>query len=242
MKSPFIVLVACLAAFSLAQSSASFDYQVSNILILQLKSVQREIGLTTSQHQRLKSLGDAFDAKEGTILSQERAKLKAQGKKYAGDMGQAQITAIAKNLKKQVLAVLTPKQIKRLGELSLQNEGLVAIFEEDAVRTRLNISVAQATTLRDAYKQGLLASQKVAQKHEEPVVAKFKPKVQQAKTQAQQAELRKEFEAQIQTADAAAEPELNEIAAKTKRVFNSTLTATQMAGWKALLGTPFKPH
>jgi len=238
MKSLMLFLTACVAASSFGQ--ASFDYRAANIKVLELAPVQAAIGLTSTQHEQLKAYANAYDVKLNLERSKVVAQIKAQGRNYKGDGGQAAVMQLIVTLKKQVLGVLSARQLQRLRELSLQVEGLGAIVEDDAVRDRLGVTSAQAKQLAQAYQAGSDASDQIEKQLEQPILLQFKSRAQAAKTDADRKELEQEFEKRVDDARRAAAPSFERVQEKTKSQFLAILTASQQKAWKAMLGVPFR--
>jgi hypothetical protein len=141
-------------------------------------------------------------------------------------------------LKLNVMRVLTPVQLKRLGEISLQRVGLAALTDEKVAK-RIGMSNTQLSKMRLAFKDGgtkYAAAEKAAAT---PVLTKYKDK--KVKDQKEAAALQKQFDADMAAAMQKAGPQLVAIKASAEKSMKAILTKDQLAKYQALMGKTFKP-
>lgn len=214
-----------------AQSPDPFDLAVGNVLILQVKSVQKEVGLSESQRSKLNVFATAFNKKKDAFLKDERAREQKQGKSFKPN--EAKMRDMFSEFRGQVLGQLSAKQVKRLRELTLQEVGMASMLDANVAR-KMGISSGQTAKLRAAYEDGAKRSSVVQQLAVEPIQKEFKDKDPNDKKN------RDLFNQRMAAAEKKTKPQLDKIKIETRSKFRSILTASQLAQWQTLTGTPFK--
>jgi hypothetical protein len=140
-------------------------------------------------------------------------------------------------LKVKVLAELKPQQIKRLAQLSLQFQQIIAVTDK-RVADRVGLSPAQLKRAREIFQAGRQNLAKRQQGMYNEVASHYKgvnPKTDAEKKQVQQNFVRDMRAAQQRQAGA-----LTAEAARNAAEIMSVLTPQQKSTWRSLLGRPFK--
>lgn len=151
------------------------------------------------------------------------------------DQKRAQLDAILGQAETQFLAILTLSQSKRLGQIELQQEGIPAI-QDQGVAAQLGLSAAQkakiakamavADKVEEAYQNALGdALAKIPEPSGSAAALDAYQKKQMAVVRSM-----KGREAKVKAANAARD-----------RQVLATMTPTQRAKWKSMLGKPLKP-
>lgn len=232
MKRSLFILPAFLIA-GVASAQDAFDFRVSDLRLLQARQIQTDLGITPAQRTKLNVAADAHKAR----LVEYQKQLQALG---TATPDKARLRGLLENLKKQALAVLTPPQLARLRELTLQRLGLIALTD-DGVAGRVGLSPTQIGRLKTAFQNGrtkFLAVQQSARTAAGPVAAQYKGR--KPKTQAEATALKKEIEGKLTPIRARFLPQLQAVGKETDVQMLAVLTPPQKAKWNALKGRPFK--
>lgn len=231
-RNALTLLLPLSATLSLAQDS--FDLAVSNVLLLQLKNVQKEVGISEAQRAKMNKFADQHKKTLTKLIQKEQAREKTEGNNYKPNEAPAQEAFVTMRL--GVLKTLTPSQLKRLRELTLQDVGMSALLEP-TVASRVGLRTEQIKTLKSSYEEGARKAQAVEDKALAPVRAEFQNK--KPKDEAERAKLQAQLEAKITAAAAKSKPAIDKIKSATKAQFEKVLTPEQKLAWKALLGKTF---
>ncbi len=224
-----LVLVLC-AASALAQKLDSFDFHVANVVILQDRRVQSELGITAAQR-----------AKMNVYASKHRERIKSyeqelQAKKEKADP--KKVLGFLETLKEGVLKQLSASQLKRLRELTLQNVGLAAVADE-VVAKRVGLSASQLSKFRSilttANKKIFETERSAAKK----ALAKYEG--MHAKTKDEAQKLASQAKADLQAAGRKIAPTLQKLTADRNEKMAAVLTSKQQKAFVALQGKPFVP-
>lgn len=126
--------------------------------MLQREQIQDELDLNEDQIAVIKELQSDIQRQTKEIFS--------SGAKFGGDAARMMATAqkaIRQNIEKELKSVLSPKQLKRLGQLevqmSLRNRGVRALTEEK-LAAALEISDEQKKEIREGQRESQKALQK----------------------------------------------------------------------------------
>jgi len=226
-------MVAVTAA-SMAQSAA-FDIYAADVMLLQAKQIQMEIGITEAQRKQMNAAAathsntlKALDTKyKGQKMSPELAK------KVDPELARAFAT-----LKTSVIKALKPNQVKRLRELSLQRTG-ISVLTDERVAKEVGMSAAQLKKFRDTYLAGGREATAIQQAAVKPIADKYANR--KPKDEAEAKKLQAEVQAAMQKANQSVAPKLKNLETSTAKKLEAILTAAQRTKFKALLGKPFVP-
>lgn len=224
----FTPLLLCVAAFAGAQAPDPFDAHCADIVILQSKAVQKELGITKAQRDRMN-----LHAKE------HQKTLDALQKKYQGSKAdpQGDLFKAFGILKSGVLQELTPTQVVRLRELSLQKIGLIALCDP-IVAKKIGLSDAQVTKLRTTYDEGFRKFNEIDQGAAQKVLQPYgnvKPK-----DKAEADRINEEVKRKLLAARNGVAPQLKTIRDTYDRRMRAVLSPAQLNLYNSLRGKPFK--
>ena len=211
-----------------ARAQDAFDMHSADMIILQSKGIQKAIGLSEAQRSRMNSFAATYKSQ----LTAYQNELQKSKKQPDG----ARLRNYELNLRSHVFAQLTPGQLRRLREISLQHDGLAALGD-DVVAKRVGLNSAQIEKVRSiivADRKQMAAYQQAAAG---PIIAKyqkFKPK-----SQAEGKALGAKFTQEMRQAAARYAPKIKATVASDRARIMSLLSAKQRATWTALLGKPF---
>ena len=217
------------ASLASAQSVDRFDAHCADIVILQNKVVQKNLGISKAQVEKM----NVFARRHQTELADLQKR--TAGKKVDT---KPELFKYFAELKDGVIQQLTPSQLHRLREISLQRVGLIALCDP-VVGARLGVSAAQQTKLRQLYDQGFKAYSDVEQAAAKKVLTPYEGK--SAKSAAAADALNKEVKAKLQAVQIQIAPRLASIRADFDKRMRSLLTSSQIATYNSLRGTPYKP-
>lgn len=220
-----LALLVCLAG-----AADKFDQQVASIILLQLKPVQAELGVTAAQRTSMNKYADSHRASLKTYYE-------SLSKAKANEPDKAKLERMFTALKTAVLAQLNDAQIKRLREISLQELGFSALAD-DTVATRVGLSGAQLTKLRKVLSDGLSKASQIEYK---AVTAATKGiQGQTPKSAADRDRLVKLANEKASAAEKSVHPQVMRVRDETSAKVLAVLTPQQRSNWKALQGKPFK--
>lgn len=242
-----ILMIPALLATALMSSVAKadqFDYLIANILLLQEKPVQKELGVTEAQRAKLNGHADWMNGKMAALDKQytEQRKKNANAKAPT-----AEVTKLQRDFKQRLMGELTANQVVRLREVTIQVAGYPALFD-DMIAKRLGLTSKQSTTLKTSWsktakKADALVEKAIGiqKKAAEPVIASFGKKAPKndAEKKARQDKVNAAV-AKVQPQVKKIEAEIDSLRASFASVVSKTLTAKQIADFKALQGRPFK--
>jgi hypothetical protein len=241
MKAHLSLLSALLVVTASAQVSKplpgkmdEFYFHAADVALLQMKPVQKEIGVTEAQRKRMNDFADVHRGRLKTLEEQYK-KSKKDPREAAKD---PKLVGFFYELKLNVMRALKPAQLKRLGEISLQRVGLAALTDE-IVGKKVGMSMAQVEKMRKAFRDGgqkYAAAEKAAA---EPVLAKYKDK--RVKDQKEAEAMQKAFNSDLGAAMKKAGPKLVGIKSAAEKSMKALLTPQQLAKYQALLGKKFNP-
>jgi len=237
MKKPITILLAvCLSAASFASQMDPFDSHVADFRILTDKRVQSELGVTKNQILTMNKYADANRAR----LQAYESELKRQGKDLR-TVNQNDPTVMKNYLELQqnVLSTLSPAQLRRLRELTLQRVGLRGMLDSMVAR-RIGLSDSVLKKAREAFDEGNRKNNAISQSVYNKVIEPYRsrqPKTQ-AEAQAMSEQVRKEYEAALSTHSA----EIKQLATQTRKSFEAVVGTKPIAAYNVLKGKIFVPN
>lgn len=210
-----------------AQRLDPFDSHCADIVILQAKEVQKDLGITEAERKQMNVFADRHRA---ALEQLQKTKTTQQNL-------QQQVMNLLQQLKNNVLGTLTPAQVRRLREITLQRVGLASLCDP-AVAKRLGMSDAQLKRLQSTYQEGARKFAETERATIEPVLAPYKGKT--AKTEAEAKRMNAEVQAKLAAVRPKLQPRLEAIRADYNKRMRGILTSSQWNGYNALRGRPFK--
>lgn len=228
---------ALVAGTASAQSvaNATFDEYVGDVILLQSKPIQKELGVTEAQRARMNAAADRYRT---TLTALDKGLNGRKPTETDFKKAQPQIQAAGTQLKLDILAVLTTPQKVRLRELTLQRSGLSAI-NDPRVAEKIGLSGASLTKFRSTYREGGLAIAAIQRKATEPIMAKYKGK--QPKTAEEGKALQQQVDAELRKAAEKVSPQIRALEASISTKLLALLTPKQKAAYENLRGKTFRP-
>ncbi len=226
-----LLLISLAFASIAARADVAFDFYASNVVILQAKNIQKEIGLTEAQRKTMNDIANVDRPKRAAVLQELQKEAEAAqkaGKQYQPDY--ARIRPLDEALKKNVLGVLKPEQLKRLRELTVQQAGMTALLDE-RVAKEAGVPSATVAKLRTVFASGAQRAEEAKRKVQKKIFdiySKKKPKNDAEGKQLQQEALAK-YGKEVS-------PLLASIQSDVRTKLSALLTAAQKEGLKRLEG------
>jgi F0F1-type ATP synthase membrane subunit b/b' len=131
---------------------------------------------------------------------------------------------------------LTPPQLKRLREISLQQAGLIALLDQQ-VATRIGVTPAQLKSMRAQVSASNKQIQAIEKKASFPVFEQYKDK--HVKTKQEAEAMRKEFQGKMAAAAATVRPQIAALVSDERTKLLGSLNQPEINKYKALMGKPF---
>jgi hypothetical protein len=228
------LLLITLVAPAIAQKQDAFDLYVANVALLTLEPVRTELKITEQQRSRMNVHATKFN-KTMENLRAEAAKLD-RTKPIPASFAERQAVAL-KNMSDAVLGILSPEQLRRLRELSLQHSGLPVLGDE-RVASRLKLTNRQRDQIRSVYEKALSESAKVEEAAFGPIEREFAAKKPQ-----NEAEARRLSNERIKRLDAKLDeirPRIHRLRDQADARVTALLSASQRQAWRNLLGREFR--
>jgi ribosomal protein L28 len=211
-----------------------FEHYVANIVILQDKKLQQHLKITEAQRKKM----NAFAERHSAALAKYGKELEKTKKSVSAPSTDPKFEAIFRELKDGVLKQLTPAQIKRLAEVSIQMVGTAALSDERVCK-KVGVSTATMRTIQKKLQDSLQKAMALQNAELEKISKRYEGK--EPKNDAE----RKKLEAQVQADLAAAEkrvgPKVEKLKADTEKQILAMLTPAQRQAFQALQGAPYKP-
>lgn len=220
-----------LVAMGFGQRMDFFDSHVADYRLLQSKKVQADVGITVAERAKLNEVA----VRERAVAVPYEQQLQKEGKTAAELDRDPKYLGMVADLGQKLLGVLTPGQVKRLRELTLQRAGLVGTTNV-VVAKKLGMTVDQLTKVRAALQEGMRRSSPIMQMINERITAPYKNV--HPKSQAEVDDINRKLSQETQVA-IKNNADLVRIDKETKAKFDSVLSAKQLATYKALQGKPF---
>jgi hypothetical protein len=223
-----------LAGAAFAQGKIdTFDAHCADITILQSKAVQKEVGISEAVRKKLNDQAtwhqrqlQALDSEIRTTKKDPRS-AEIQGK----------IANLFATLKSRVLSNLSPAQVKRLGELSLQRVGDAALTDP-IVAKKVGLSDAQLKKMQTTYSEGAQKFVKLEQETAQKVLLPYKDR--KPKDEAEAKRLDQEIQTKLAAAGKQIQPKMEALRATYRKRIRAILTSTQTATYNKLRGKPFR--
>ena len=153
---------------ALAHGTDAFDAKIADIALLQPKVVQKDVGLTSAQREKLNVLATDNAKKIQAFLNDaERRKVDPSTITPANPT----IARYYAELKEGAFRILTPLQVRRLRELTLQRAGTAGLTNP-AVATQLGIGKAQEKQISKLVETFELYATKTSRATAEAVMAR----------------------------------------------------------------------
>jgi len=211
-----------------AQARDSFDVHCADVVILQSKQVQSELKITEAQRGQMNQ-----------HAAWHRGQLEAYDKELGGKKApdQARLLGLMNGLKTRVMTVLTPGQLKRLRELSLQRVGMTALCDP-IVAKRVGMSDAQLKKMQGIFAANGRAYTKIEQEAAQAVLKPYANR--QVKDKAEADKLNKEVQAKLKAAGQRVKPRLDAIQKGAEKQMRAVLTSSQYNTYQGLRGKPFR--
>jgi len=213
--------------FVLSAQVDAFDFHVADFTILQDKRLQAQIKLTEAQRTKM---NDAAGRQQTAI----RAYIATQ----KAPNNDAKVREMMTVLKRNVLAPLTPSQLRRTREVSLQRIGLPAIADE-VIATRIGLTGTQLAKFRKTLVSGTTEIRTLEQKTIGPLIDKYRAAA--GKPGADRQKIQTEGQQAIQAAAAKLRPTVSAREEALKKALIAVLSTGQRASYQSLLGAPFAP-
>lgn len=228
-------LLLSVVASSVFAAPDPFDFHGADIVLLQSKQVQKELGITEAQRKQM----NAFAAQHREHLAAYDREL--QQKKIDPrtlPSPNPRILGFFEDLKKNVCGVLTPAQLRRLREISFQRVDLLALLD-DQVAARLKLTSAQRSRLRSAYIAGSKEAAQIQQAAVQAALKRYQGVKPKDKADAER--LQKQAQGDLRAAGARIAPQLRSIESQTRSKLLAVLTPAQRSQFEALKGRKFTP-
>ena len=230
---PVVVCVGCLLP-ALAPAQDAFDEHLADIVVLQPKPVQKDVGITDWQHTLLKKYADRQAKEVEGYLKAQKAKGVSPNSITPQD---PHIMEYFKELRANVIKTLKPGQLKRLREITLQARGY-AMLLDPIVQRRLGVTAPQLDKIRAALEEFAMFAQQATRDAYMGVRAQYQNV--HPKDQADNVRLNQEFGQKLRQAEAGIRPKIQAAHLRMDQEVEVVLTRPQRANWIALLGRSFK--
>lgn len=234
LKTLFFAIVLLTAALVGAQTKLdAFDSHCANILLLQQAPVKKELGVTEGQRAQMNSFAAWHQQELVKIDTDVRAKkISATDPKL-----RPRIDALFGQLKSKVLGVLTPKQLHRLAEVSLQNVGDAALCDP-VVAKKIGMTEPQIKKMQSTYQEGAKKFASLEQTTAQAVLAPYQNR--KPKDEAEAKKWNAEVQTKMEAASRQVKPKLDAVRASYKAKMQAILTAKQKKAYQGLLGKTLK--
>lgn len=227
---PAIALLVALGPAGQADNLA-FYKQIASVDILQAKAVQAELKVTDSQRSDFNKHADAYNTSTKSLTADAQA-----GKVTRAEFTQKLADAQAL-LHDNVIAVLTPTQQTRLGQITLQQGGVLAVLNP-VVASKLTLTEAQRKTLTDGLQATGKEVAEIERKAKEPVIDKYK--AMKPASEAEKDRLAGELQKELKAINEKIKPDLLKARKGFEDLVDKTLTSGQKKTWGDLKGPAFK--
>jgi hypothetical protein len=228
-----ITILTFLCASVAAHAADAFDLKVANIDVLQDKNVQAEIGITPGQLKTMNVYAAQYTAQNKAKVD-EYQKAKKQIDKAFTDFHTSQYIGLRTN----VLKTLSPNQIKRLRELTLQAAGPRALLDK-AVADKVGIPTPAYSNFCTAIREGDQKIAAIKQKVSDAVKAKYKNQ-KPPKTKKESDDLRAKVNADLAAEMKKHEGELANILKTSEAKTSQIISKKYLDSLKALMGKKYE--
>lgn len=232
MRALLILLVIALAGVSLAQDV--FDMTVSDVALLQEDSVRKDLSLTATQREVMNRMAEQFNAvaqARGQTLSKNNPQLTP-----AELMQDEAVGSALKKMRAGVLSLLSPSQLRRLREITLQAVGPRVLASEE-IGERVKLSDDQRKKIADVYQKTIQAWAETVQEAQKDVLQGYEGKEPSSEEEAKA--WQEDIGTKMQAADQKLAPEMRRRFSKADQDALAVLNATQKKAWQDLQGRKF---
>jgi hypothetical protein len=219
-----------LGTSQIAIAQNAFDLHAADMTILQAKSIQNAIGITTAERNRMNVFAIGYGSR---IQAYKKELIKEHKTKF----DPSRVESLQAELKRQVFAELTPAQLKRLREISLQHDGIAALGD-DVVAKKVGLSPSQLDKVRKLIVNDRTDLGALERQVANPIVTKYRKL--KPKTPAAQKGVVAKFRAEMSSAELRIRPRVNAIVIRDHAKIMAVLSPAQRSAWNSLLGKPFK--
>lgn len=216
----------------LTQDNYKFYEQIASVDVLQGKDVQAELKVTDTQVNALNKYGGTYNSVAGRLKDGYQ-----KGQVSKGEFDRA-IQDAQEQLHTQILLELKKEQVVRLGQITLQRAGILAILNS-TVATQIGLTEAQSKALRDGIQKTGREVAEVERAAKEPILLKYK--AMEPKSDDEKKKLSESMENELAEANSKIQPDLKRLRKGFEDLVESTLTKAQMETWKQLKGPVFSP-
>ncbi len=225
-----LMVIVPFAALAAQAKMDPFDLHVASLRVLERKDVQAEIGVTTAQRAKMDQYAEDYNNSLKAYIEQ----LKKQ-KKANQSMPDGTVIMMLAKLKQNVMAILTPGQLKRLREISLQAYGLNGILDT-TVAKKVGLSEAQITKMEETYKAGSKKANDLMMGAMKPVNKQFSKKPKDA---AEEQKMKADYDAKSKAAVNAVMPNVQKVNDDTQQAMLAIFTPQQRQAFLTLQGKVF---
>lgn len=229
-----IALAFFVSAAAFGQAVDPWDFKVADILILQSRKVQDDIGITESMRNRMNTFAEEH-SKAMKAYNDELVAKKIPIQKDPN--GEKRLEALFNRLKTNVFGIMTGAQVRRLREITLQRAGTAA-FIDPLVANHVGLTANEASAVKQVYSAAQKQSAELVEKTVGPIRAKFNSKKPKSAEEANLYQAQANLE--LKNAMEKAKPTLNKYKASAEAKIKAIVPPKAMAAFKALCGKPSK--
>jgi len=233
MRPLLLTLLVALATTGFAQLDP-FDYHCADVVLLQAKEIQTDIGVTEAQRKKMNDAADTHRVRLTTYEAQQ----KSAKTKDSKEQQTTKLKGFYDELKRGVFGSLTAAQLKRLREISLQRAGLLALLD-DVVAKKIGLTGASQTKFKTTFTEGAKSAATIERTNLKPIFDKYEPRMRAAKTEADRKKVEAQMRPELDAASKKIAPQIQQLQGDTQKKLVAILTPQQKTAWTALLGKPF---
>ena len=217
-----------------AHAADAFDLKVANIDVLQDKNVQTELGITPGQLKSMNVFATQYSETNKTKINEYQKAKKPVDQAFSDFYTKQRIT-----LRTNVLKLLSPNQVKRLRELTLQAAGPRSLLDK-AVADKVGIPTTEYVNFCTAIREGDQKIAKIKQEVSDKIKVKYKnqkPPTTKKESDALRLKVNGDISAEMKKHEAEMKSVLSASEAKTSKI----ITKKYLDALKVLMGKPFSP-
>lgn len=228
LRNALLFVVVGLSCSAFAQKADSFDYRIANLFLLQDRTLQKKLGVTEAQRNKM----NVYAGQHQQRVAALQKGLGTKPTKAQAEAAQKQASASVAELKKLVFAQLSASQIRGLRIATLQAVGVPSLADE-VVADKVGLTAAQLKKVRSTLGGG---RQRIATIERDAAKQALKPyEGRKPKTKAETETLQKEAGGKLRAAGQRIAPELKREMQQTDAKILAILTPKQLAVWKGLI-------
>lgn len=232
------LLLGLLAVSVSAQPMDPFDFEMASVILLQDKAVQKHLKVTEGQRSGMNKFADTHRGKMDAYRVQLEKAQKDKNKPLPVDA--RKMDQMFLDMKQGVLRLLTPVQLKRLREISLQQVGFMALTDPK-VGKRVGLTAAETKKISATYEAGMKEAEDIARAAQAQLnVQLAEMRKKKPKDAKEEEALMKEAQKKAQALEARIDPQIEKVRLGTRKKVLDGLTPKQRQAWNALLGAPFR--